>query len=109
MRKYYPAWDIARISGVEVAVVLPIDGPEADKFPLVEAGLVVASWEAPCFDLGDFVCSMYRPVEEHNDYTYNHLPFRNEPPVRLRKPEARFASLAARIARSNLLTRSRLK
>ena len=52
---------------------------------------------------------MYRPVEEHSDYTYSHLPFRNEPPVRLRKPEAKFASFAARIARSNLWIRSRLK
>lgn len=78
--------------------------------PLFEGALqVVACWvvffEALPFCFSD----MYRPVEEHSDYTYSHLPFRNEPPVRLRKPEAKFASRAARMARSSLPIRSRLK
>lgn len=94
---------------------LVVEADLGDKPAVLDTPLFVPAWMAVACGAVFFVVpqfcfsDMYRPVVEHSDYTYSHLPFRNEPPVRLRKPDARFASLAARIARSSLLIRSRLK
>ena len=50
-----------------------------------------------------------RPAAEHIGYTWIHLPGINCRPEPPRKAEAREAILAARIARSSLEIRSRLK
>ena len=86
--------------------VVPVVERVVDILPFLEevwvAYLDAVFYAAPVFSSFD----MYRPVVERNDYTYGHLPV---PPLWLRRPEARFASFAARIARSSLWIRSRLR
>ena len=50
-----------------------------------------------------------RRVEEYIGYTWDHLPGWNNEPDLPKKPDAKFASFAARIARSSLVIRSRLR
>lgn len=54
-------------------------------------------------------CGMNRPVVGHNDYTYFTCQSYKSPPELPNKPDARPASLAARIARSKRLIRSPLR
>ena len=68
---------------------------------VIPAMAVVGEWE---FDFS----GMYRPVGGYIDYTWYHLPARVNMPLP-KSVVASPASLVARMARSSLFTRSRLK
>ena len=83
-------------------MAVPVVGEDNSLAAGVARVLAVRGHES-CF------CGMSRPVAVHNGYTCTYLPDKNGIPPLPKAVDAIPAILAARIARSSLLIRSRLK